>query len=71
MIGGTTLVGKRVSGKYLGVYEVTGTVVLSRVGYTGSMTHHVILDKPITIHGLHRDLVILEADKIESLLQIG
>lgn len=64
MIGETYLDGKHVFGMYLGEFACSGIVEISRVRYGGGMSHHVVLDNPITVYGAVRERVILEADKI-------
>lgn len=49
-----------VEGLYMGEFPVRGSVELSRVKYGGEVSHHVVLEKPITVYGSIRDRVILE-----------
>jgi hypothetical protein len=56
-----------VTGRYLNMYTVTGTVELSRVTYGGRVTHHVVLNKPITVFGAVRERIILDHEQIESI----
>ena len=52
--------GMQVFGKYMGDFEVSGRVELSRVKYGGGVCHTVVLDTPIQVYGAVRDRVILE-----------
>lgn len=49
-----------VEGLYMGEFPVRGSVELSRVKYGGEVSHHVVLEEPITVYGAIRDRVILE-----------
>jgi hypothetical protein len=49
-----------VEGLYMGEFPVRGSVELSRVKYGGEVSHHVVLQEPITVYGAIRDRVILE-----------
>jgi hypothetical protein len=60
------LEGKRVIGKYMGVYTCTGIVTNSRVAYGGTVKHIVTLDDPIEVFGELRYTVILNDDEIEQ-----
>lgn len=60
------LEGLTVTGKYLGTIPVTGRVVLSRVKYGGEVSHHIVLESPITVYGAVRDRVILEHGFVSS-----
>jgi len=68
MIGESFLDGRYVTGMYMGDYPVSGTVRLSRVKYGGGMSHHVTLNRPITVHGAVRDSIILDAKEILGVL---
>ena len=68
MIGESFLDGRRVTGKYMGEYPVSGIVYLSRVKYGGGMSHHVTLSRPISVYGAVRDSVILDAKEILGVL---
>lgn len=59
------LEGLRVTGKYVGVFEVTGKVNLSRVKYGGGVSHHVVLDEPVEVYGALRDSVVLNHEDVE------
>lgn len=61
------LEGLRVYGRYLDEFEVSGVVELSRVKYGGSISHHVVLDQPVTVYGAVRDRVILEHKNISKI----
>ena len=61
------LEGLKVYGRYLNEFDVSGTVELSRVKYGGGVTHHVLLDQPVTIYGAVRDRVILEHKEISKI----
>ena len=54
------LEGLLVTGLYMGEIPVTGRVDLSRVQYGGTVSHHVVLDEPVTVYGAIRERVILE-----------
>lgn len=58
------LEGLKVTGKYLGDYLISGRVELSRVTYGGGITHHVVLDEPITVFNALRDRVILDHKEV-------
>jgi hypothetical protein len=60
------LEGLRVHGSYMGEFPVTGRVELSRVQYGGTVSHHVVLDAPVTVYGAQRDRVILEHELVEQ-----
>lgn len=60
------LEGLSVSGVYMGVFPVSGRVELSRVKYGGSISHHIVLDAPITVYGAVRERVILEHSEVSS-----
>lgn len=60
------LEGLTVTGKYLGTIPVTGRVELSRVKYGGEVSHHIVLESPITVYGAVRDRVILEHGFVSS-----
>jgi len=68
MIGESFLDGRYVTGMYMGEYSVSGTVYLSRVKYGGGMSHHVTLNRPITVHGAVRESIILDASEIKGVL---
>ena len=63
------LEGMQVTGKYMGQFNVSGVVTLSRVQYGGEIAHHIQLDFPITVYGAQRDRVILEHKYIESVAE--
>ena len=60
------LEGLTVSGLYMGSFPVTGRVEISRVKYGGEVSHHIVLESPITVYGAVRDRVILEHRFISS-----
>lgn len=62
------LEGRRVIGMYMGDFPVAGVVRLSRVKYGGGVSHHVELDKPITVYSAVRDRVILDAEDVKGVL---
>lgn len=62
------LEGLRVKGMYMGEFPVTGKVELSRVKYGGWISHHIALDKPITVYNALRDRVILEHEHVEQVM---
>jgi hypothetical protein len=68
MIGESFLDGKRIVGMYMGEYPVSGIVRLSRIKYGGGMSHHVTLNRPISVYGAVRDSVILDAKEIAGVL---
>lgn len=55
-----------VSGKYMDEFPIIGKVRLSRVKYGGTVSHHIDLDRPITVYGTERDSVILDMNQIEQ-----
>ena len=68
MIGKSFLDGRRVTGMYMSEYPVSGVVYLSRVKYGGGMSHHVTLNRPISVYGAVRDSVILDETEIKGVL---
>ena len=56
--------GMHIEGRYIGVFPVSGRVELSRVKYGGTVSHHVVLDSPITVFGAERDRVIISHSEI-------
>lgn len=54
------LEGMKIVAKYMGEFPVSGRVDLSRVQYGGEISHHVVLDEPITVYGAVRERVIVE-----------
>jgi hypothetical protein len=58
------LEGLVVEASYLGEFQVTGAVVLSRVAYGGEVKHTLVLDNPITVYGAVRDRVIVDHPSI-------
>ena len=68
MIGKSFLDGERVTGMYMSEYPVSGVVYLSRVKYGGVMSHHVTLNRPISVYGAVRDSVILDETEIKGVL---
>lgn len=64
------LEGRRVTGKYLQQFEVSGVVTLSRVALGGAVKHTVELDQTIHIYGGERDSVILSSDDIHQVNNI-
>ena len=60
------LEGLTVTGSYLGMFPVTGRVETSRVKYGGQVSHHIVLETPITVFGAIRDRVILEHCLVHS-----
>jgi hypothetical protein len=48
-------------------FRVSGRVEQSRVRYGGGVSHHVVLDAPVTVYGAVRDRVILEHELIEQI----
>jgi len=53
------LEGKRISGRYLGMWSYTGTVTESRVKYGGSVQHTVRVDEPFMVYGEMREVVLV------------
>ena len=53
------LEGLYVRGLYMNEHEVSGQVVLSRVKYGGSVSHHIVLDDSLSLFGTVRDRVII------------
>lgn len=60
------LEGLTVTGLYMGTFPVTGRVETSRVKYGGGISHHIVLESPITVYGAVRDRVILEHGFVSS-----
>lgn len=60
------LEGLSVSGRYMGSFPVSGRVELSRVKYGGAVSHHIVLESPITVYGAVRERVILDHSDIET-----
>jgi hypothetical protein len=58
------LEGLNVRALYLGKYQCTGRVWLSRVTWGGEVSHHIALDKPIEVYGAVRDSVIVDHDEV-------
>ena len=58
------LEGLHVTGMYMGEYQVSGLVELSRVKYGGGIQHTVVLDKPITVYSRIRDRVLLDQQDV-------
>ena len=52
--------GQRVTGRYLGLWTVSGLVSESRVKYGGSVQHRVELDEAITVFGRHTEVLLLD-----------
>lgn len=59
------LEGKRVTGKYLGEYFITGTVQESRVKYGGKVSNTIVLDEPILVFGSARNVVLMDSEEIK------
>jgi hypothetical protein len=55
---------KRVHGKYLGEFPISGVVESSRVKYGGTVSHTVILDNPIVVFGATRNRVNVNDSEI-------
>ncbi|NBP69710.1 MAG: hypothetical protein EBR30_02985 [Cytophagia bacterium] len=62
------LEGLQVKGLYMGSIPVAGRVELSRVKYGGEVSHHVVLESPVTVYGAVRDRVILEHKFVEKVM---
>lgn len=58
--------GMHVEGRYMGDFPVSGRVELSRVRYGGGVSHHIVLDSPITVYGAERDRVIINHSEVTS-----
>lgn len=58
------LEGQHISGLYLDKFHINGRVELSRVKYGGGVSHHVVLDRPITVYGAQRDRVIVDHEHV-------
>ena len=58
------LEGMRVEGIYLGEFEVSGLVVMSRVKYGGGVVHTVVLYDPIEVYGALRERVLIDHEDI-------
>ena len=68
MNGTQYLDGQRVIGMYLDEIPVAGVVELSRVKFGGGMSHHIKLDKSVTVYGSVRERVILDENEIKAIL---
>ena len=62
------LTGKRVTGLYLQLFPVGGTVTASRVKYGGTVQHTVALNQPITVFGSRKDVVLLDELELRSVV---
>lgn len=62
------LEGLQVKGRYMGEFPVVGRVEESRVRYGGGVSHHIVLDTPITVYGSERDRVILNHKEVEQVM---
>jgi hypothetical protein len=62
------LEGLQIKGLYMGSIPVTGRVELSRVKYGGEVSHHVVLETPVTVYGAVRNRVILEHKEVEQVM---
>jgi len=60
------LEGMRVNALYVGEFEVSGVVRLSRVKYGGGVSHHIDLDSPIEVYGAVRDSVVVDHEMVSS-----
>ena len=58
------LEGLHVTGMYMGEYQVSGLVELSRVKYGGGVQHTVVLDKPLSLRWAVRDRVLLDQQDV-------
>jgi hypothetical protein len=63
------LEGKRIVGRYMQEYHVTGVVKESRVAYGGRVKHQVKLDNPIVVFGAERDYVSLDETEIQQVTE--
>jgi hypothetical protein len=61
------LVGKRVTGMYLGLFPYCGRVTESRVKYGGTVQHTVLLDDEIKVYGEVREVVLVGNDSINRI----
>ena len=73
MLGGAiwNLEGMHISGLYMGNIPVSGKVWLSRVKYGGEVSHHINLDKVISVYGTERDSVILNHSEVLQVRNSG
>lgn len=60
------LQGMIVTGKYIGEFNITGKVRVSRISFGGGIKHHIDLDTPIEVYGSIRDSVIINHYDIET-----
>ena len=60
---------KRVSGRYLNLHNVRGTVKFSRITYGGEISHYIDLDAPIEVFGAVREIVILGENEIDQVTE--
>ena len=56
--------GEFVAGVYLGIVNVAGTVIESRVKYGGMVQHRIKLDTPLDLFGTLRDSVSLDESEL-------
>lgn len=58
------LTGKKVTGKYLKTFNISGTVVYSRVKFNGQVQNEVKLDTPIVVYGATRESVLMVTEDL-------
>ena len=56
--------GQQVTGNYLNMHTVTGTIVSSRVKYGGKVQHLVMLETPVTVFNRVADHLLLEEEDL-------
>lgn len=66
---GWNLEGLAVRAKYMGTFDVIGTVRLSRVKYGGTVSHHITLSAPLVIYGTERTSVIVDHTEVWSVME--
>jgi hypothetical protein len=58
--------GQKVEATYLKEYTISGTVVLSRVKYGGTVQHTVELDTPLALFGTVRDRILVDEPELRN-----
>ena len=62
------LEGQYVTGLYLQMFPVGGTVTESRVKYGGSVQHTVQLNQPIQVFGSVKTVVLLDDSEVQTVV---
>jgi hypothetical protein len=58
------LEGKQVTGFYLNMFSIKGTVTESRVKYGGKVSNTIALDEPIMVFGAVREVVLMDSEEL-------